>query len=423
MADPHEDALLKMREGLASRTHSIACGLTIVATLALLFSPPVVNAAEFPLFAIMLFSAAMRQRLVQVWRQPMTKGVLAFYAVTCIGTLYSVAPLYETAHIWAGWSKLLLLPIAMALFDDPRWKQRFLLFFIGVVTLCALISFGMWVADYATFIEPGVPGILVRNHSTQGLLFAVGAYAACLIALNQEGKSFRLAMAACALLMMANIVFVTTGRSGYVAALMLTAIVAASILFRGGRRPSAKTVMGTGLAVLVVLAGFALTPTTREHILLGVHNVQDYKQEKQYTSMGIRMIFWKNALTLIEKRPLFGYGTGGFGTAYAKLVQGRPGLEGLKTGDPHDQYMKVLAEHGIFGLAVFLAMLFTAWRQRPSAPYRLLGLGVLAVWCTTSLANSHFSTFAEGSFIFLWLGMMLGEEDRSGARAQAAVSR
>ena len=149
---------MNMTEPMPSRTHRIACWLTILATLALMFSPPVVNAAEFPLFAIMVFSAEMRRRLVLAWRQPMTKGALAFYAVTCIGMLYSVAPLHEMVHIWAGWSKLLLIPIALALFDDPRWKDRFLLPFIGVVTICAVISFGAWFAGYSTFIEPGVPG-------------------------------------------------------------------------------------------------------------------------------------------------------------------------------------------------------------------------------------------------------------------------
>jgi hypothetical protein len=42
--------------------------------------------------------------------------------------------------------------------------------------------------------------------------------------------------------------------------------------------------------------------------------------------------------------------------------------------------------------------------------YGYLGLSVLAAWCVTSLFSSHFSTFAEGRFIWLWLGVCLARD-------------
>ena len=36
-----------------------------------------------------------------------------------------------------------------------------------------------------------------------------------------------------------------------------------------------------------------------------------------------------------------------------------------------------------------------------------LSVGVLLAWCGTSLFSSHFSTFTEGRFIYLWLGVLL----------------
>lgn len=402
----------------SSRVHQIACWLVVIAILGLLFSPPLVNLAELLLFAIMSLSGEMRQRLARAWRQPMTKGVLAFYAVTCIGLLYSVAPPHVAASMWGGWRKLLLLPLALALFDDPRWKRLLLTTFIGVVTVCAAISFVAWFAHYSFPISEPEPGILVRNHSTQGMMFAVAAFGAAILALRSNETVFRMAMTACVMLLAANIMLVTTGRSGYLVLLICTVATVTSLLFAGGRRPGVRALAGAGLVVLAVVAGLALTPTSRERIVQAVHEMQDYKQETEITSMGIRVIFWKNTIELIEKRPLFGYGTGAFETAYAKMVKGRPGLVGMPAGDPHDQYMKIAAEHGFAGLAVFIAMLLTALYQRPAAPYRLLGLGVLAAWCASSLANSHFSTFNEGTFIYLWLGVMLAEERTPAMNAQ-----
>jgi hypothetical protein len=42
--------------------------------------------------------------------------------------------------------------------------------------------------------------------------------------------------------------------------------------------------------------------------------------------------------------------------------------------------------------------------------YFHLGIGVLLAWCATSLFSSHFSTFTEGRFIYIWLGIMLASE-------------
>jgi len=133
--------------------------------------------------------------------------------------------------------------------------------------------------------------------------------------------------------------------------------------------------------------------------------------------MGIRMVLWQNTLEMIRERPLLGSGTGSFGAAYRQKVAGQSGwrAENLSS-DPHNQYLKIAAEHGLVGLAVFLWLIVSAFRQPSASPYRLLGLGVLLAWCATSLFSSHFSTFSEGSFIALWCGAMLAREteDRPG---------
>jgi O-antigen ligase len=55
-------------------------------------------------------------------------------------------------------------------------------------------------------------------------------------------------------------------------------------------------------------------------------------------------------------------------------------------------------------------MLASSLFQKSSKMYFHLGIGVLMAWCATSLFNSHFSTFTEGRFIYIWLGIMLASE-------------
>ena len=148
----------------------------------------------------------------------------------------------------------------------------------------------------------------------------------------------------------------------------------------------------------------------RQRVDLGLWEIENYQQGTQISAMGERVIYMRNALALIAERPLAGYGTGAFATAYGRMVEGRSGREGIKVHDPHNQYLNLAAQHGLLGLAVFLAVLVAAFRQKPQPPYRLLGLAVLSAWCVTSLFSSHFSTFAEGRFIWLWLGVCLARD-------------
>jgi O-antigen ligase len=247
------------------------------------------------------------------------------------------------------------------------------------------------------------------------MVFALAAFSGAALALLKTDwvPKHRLILAACSLLLVANIATVTFGRSGYVVllagfgALLLNRLMS----FRGGRRRD--TVLAL-LAAGVVVAALAASPTVAQRMTQAVHEMRDYRQAEEVTSMGIRMAFWKNTVTLIQERPLLGYGTGAFAPAYARLVAGKAGVLNSTTGDPHNQFLKSAAENGLGGLGLFLVFLGAAFRQPASQPYRLLGLGALVAWCGTSLFSSHFSTFNEGTLIYLWLGMLLAGDTKHG---------
>ncbi|MDD5176447.1 MAG: O-antigen ligase family protein [Sterolibacterium sp.] len=387
----------------SDRAHSAACWLATAIAIGLMFSPPLANLAELLLLAIVLSVPTLRQRLRQVCRRPLVLATLAFALCIVLGVFYSVAPLDQAWSMLGGWRKLLLLPLALALFDEACWKRRFLFALISVAALSCLLSFALWGLSLSLIGDE--PGILLRNHAFQGSVFAVSAFAACVLACEQiKGRWL---LVAAALLFVANILLVTSGRSGYLVLLVCVLALSSSSRFLLLRSFWARVGFML-LALAVFLAALTLAPTSRQRILQAVHETEQYDQANEETSMGIRVIFWKNSMELIRARPLAGYGTGSFATAYAAKVQGRPGVAGTLSGDPHNQYMKIAAEHGLLGLVLFLFMLLTALREPVSQPWRMLGVGVLIAWCATSLANSHFSTFSEGTFIYLWLGVMLG---------------
>jgi O-antigen ligase len=393
--------------------HNVACWLATFIAVGLMFSPPLANLAELLLVATVLSAPSLRLRLRQACRRPLILAALAFGVCIVLGMFYSVAPPKEAWSMLSGWRKLLLLPLALALFGEARCKQRFLLVFVGVAALSTIPSFAAWWLDLNLLTSDMEPGILLRNHASQGIIYAVAAFSATVLALEQ--RKWRRLLLVAVVLLIANIILVTPGRSGYLVLLVCAVAMSFSGYFLPMR--NARSRMALALLVLTsLLALLALAPTSRQGILNAVRETEHYDQAKEVTSMGIRVIFWKNSIELLRARPIVGYGTGSFPSIYAAKVRGRPGIEGTLTGDPHNQFMKIMAEHGLIGLVLFLALLLAALREPTPQPWRLLGVGVLFAWCATSLANSHFSTFTEGSFIYLWLGAMLaGVVPRSAA--------
>ena len=396
------------------RAVRIARGLVIASFVTMMFSPPATNLLQAILFVVCLASGDVRTRLWAARRQPLVVGALLFYAVLIVGATYSVAgPREGFGMVW-GWRKLLMLPIAAALFTDARAKVRLLQVMVGAAALVAAASFVVVVTKISLpfSIGGGEPGVLVRNHATQGMIFAMAAFGAASLALFPamgQSSSCRRVWAIAALVLAANVVLVTPGRSGYLA--VLVAVVCLGAGWALSRGMSLVKVGLVSLAAAGVLgAALALSPLANQRIKQATSEMQTYSEAKELTSMGIRMYFWQNTVSLIQQRPILGWGTGGFEVAYTTEVAGREGLAGHGTSDPHNQFLKIAAEQGLVGLAVFLGFLLMALRQRPSLHFRLLGLGALAVWCATSMANSHFSTYAEGTFIYLWLGVMLANE-------------
>lgn len=386
----------------------LARWLLAAVMVALLFSPPVTSLLEISLYALMLGSADLRARLLRAARHPLGVSALAFWGVIALGMTYSVAPWQEAFGTWFSWRRLLLFLTGFALFEAEVSKARIVWVLVGVTALCAIASYVGALFDLPFRHYPA--GILLRSHATQGMVFSVAAFAAVVLLRDQSNlrSTTRVLIATIVALLVINVVFITTSRSGHAVLAILAAVLAYSWL--PAAAPAKRVGWAFGAAVLAA-AVLASSPIVRHRVALGLSEVQNPISDKAIvSSMGERVIYMRNALSLIAQRPILGHGTGAFATAYGRLVDGRPGFEGLKTHDPHNQYLNIAAQNGLLGLIAFLVLLGFLTAQRGSHPYRLLALGVLLAWSASSLFSSHFSTFAEGRFIWLWLGVCLARD-------------
>ncbi|MEN8134426.1 MAG: O-antigen ligase family protein [Thermodesulfobacteriota bacterium] len=389
----------------------IVRSLLLLELVALLVSTSLAVGTEFIIYLLFALSGPLRNRLWQAGRrQPMVLMIMVWAGILIVAALYSVAPAAETLGNLSSWRKLLLLPMAAAVFDSDAWKRRLVWALVLTATLGAVLSYFSWFSGVTLYKYPR--GISIHNHATQGMMFAVSLFAIALLSryCRPETKGWYYFLPLAGLVICSNLIFVTPGRSGYLVLLVLASI--GAFFMAPGR---IRYLLGLGIPLGMALLLF-FSPVASQRIMQGVNEIRNYEQSAELTSMGIRVVMWKNTLEMVRKKPLFGYGTGGFSEAYRRQVEGQEGWQGQPVDDCHNQFLRIVAEQGLLGLAVFVLFIGAFFRQRVSGVFRIMGLGVLLAWCATSMFSAHFSTFSEGRFLYLWCGALLAgksAEDKS----------
>jgi O-antigen ligase len=377
----------------------------VVTAIGAVTSPPLAVAGSVLMIVAFAFVPDALVRLARVLREPLGRGWLAFVAAllvaAAVGAVRSSPAVAALALL--DWRQLLLVPVALAAFDSPASRARFALALVGLALAGAVASLVAVGLDYSR--NEQFPGIVLRNPVTQALTLSIGALLAGVLSSTQVAwaRRWRLLLALVALALMAQLVFLQTGRSGFVA-LVVSAAVAALLLLQGRARLLALIVLP-----LLAAAVYAASPNLQQRFGRAVTELRHAADLPEYTSMGIRVIIWQTSAEAISDRPLLGYGLGGFPAAYAERIRRKhaAGWKSLQTTDPHNQYLFLWAEAGAVGLLGLVALLAGAFRQRGEPPYGAAALALLAAWCVNSLFSSHFQTFNEGHLIALLLGALL----------------
>jgi O-antigen ligase len=399
----------------------IGRALLLSVLVTVLFSTSLATGLEFLAYFVFVCFAELRRRLIRTLRHPVMIGLYPGVAAVVIGIFHGPAPWSEVLLGLAAWRRLLLLPLCLSVFDDDRSKNVALTVFVATCVLGTLTSFT------TAFLLPGAmgpkypPGIVFHNYTVQSmaLSLALGVCLAALLAPRHFSGNRLLQcaplMGAIGVLFLIDIVFVLASRSGYAAMLVMSVLLV--IMLTQGRW-TIKVFAGAAIAVCV---GAILLSSTqvRTRIAEAIHEIETVDEAATGTHLGQRVVMWRNAMRMIGDHPILGVGTGGFAAGYHPYALAGKGWQSFETDDPHNQFLKIQGEQGILGLAAYLFFIFCVVTCPAGTPYRQLAVAAVGAWCATSLANSHFSTFAEARLIFFWVGTMLGG---AGARACAGES-
>lgn len=359
-----------------------------------------VSLIEVLLWCLFLFYSPLRAAFLESFSDIRIKLVFAFWGWVAIATLWSPADFgLRFEEVWS-WRKLLLFPMAWVLFREPRLK-RAAVFTLAVTA--GIYMFFSW-AGYLGYVSlDRDPSGLLENHATQGVIFA-SVSLLMLIMLKTDAVPNSVKLGLCVLIagMVTNIIYVLTGRTSYIALLLLAPY---------GTWLVASRLKWLSAAVVLVFISLALynSETAKSRVAQGLNEFATTiaGDAEAYSSMGIRWVFWENTVQMIAKKPFLGSGSGGFSQDYSEIVTGSEGWRAIVTDDPHQQYLLIAGEQGLVGLGIFLAVLVTFLISQGDDRYRHGAIGIIMMTAINGMFNGHFGSFVEGRLFWIMSGVLL----------------
>ena len=205
------------------------------------------------------------------------------------------------------------------------------------------------------------------------------------------------------------IVFITQSRGAIIAVALLSVLMVAS------QRPSLRTLVLC--AIGVALVGVVTPSKTWDRIAAMTKSVDiaDYQGDAGEGSTLQRYAIWKVARTIIADNPIQGVGLGAYRDAHREYARS-PDLPMIARGarDTHSTYLNVIAECGVLGLAVMVALWLTtlvrsglairrlrAWSPQVATQLQFLQFGFIAY-----LVAAVWGTYQRIAFTYLYVSIL-----------------
>jgi O-antigen ligase len=310
-------------------------------------------------------------------------------------------------------SKLLLLPLLIYHFErSPRGMAVFIAFLVSCVVL-ALVSCIVAldpILSAKLYFSRGAflptDGIFVKNYIDQGQEFSLCAVALAypvVMALRERRTKRALWLAAIALGLVANMMFVVTSRT----ALVTMPVMLAIFLLLHLRWQIAIAAIVAG--VLLVVATWYASPHLRTTVEKTFIDYRETMVQNNESGMGSRLIYWGKSLKFFAEAPLIGHGTGSTRGLFEKAATGEIGAKAMVVSDPHNQTLNIAAQWGALGVILLYAMWLAHLALfRGEGLVNWIGLLVVIQNMLTSLLNSHLFDFNEGWIYVLGVGIAGG---------------
>jgi O-antigen ligase len=374
------------------------------------------------LWIVALVPTLELRSLLNSLQRPVALLPISLFGLALAGTLWSDATWGARLYAVTPTVKLLVLPLLLYHFQR---SSRGLWVFAAFLASCTLLMAASWIVafDPDLTLKPDTEqrGIFVKNYIDQSQSFALCAVALAypvMTLLRSNRTRLAALLAAIALSLIINMMFVTVSRTALVTMPIMLAIFAGLHL-----KPRTSVIAVCVAAALAAMAWYA-SAQLRTKLSLFFDDYYHYSVQNNPTGVGSRLEFWQKSLRFFAGAPVIGHGTGSTRGLFEQAAVGKIGAHAEVIGNPHNQTLNVAVQWGALGVILLYAMWLSHLALfRGDSLVAWIGLSVVAQNIFTSLFNSHLFDFHEGWMYVLGVGvaggmMLAAKRTRAG---QAAI--
>ena len=310
------------------------------------------NISFVPTLLVALLGGSWWHSRRLLFRSPFVWCLLLLFLLFVVGLFYTDASYHWRFSVLKKEGEIIaiLFLLPMIAIDKSYLLQAIKDYVIGciIVVLIAWLGYFHCLPQVSWFAHPAPYYVFFKIYGA--LFVAFGAYLTLIMLRLNRYHLTRWLWIFVFILLSYNVLWQSLSRTGYIvyAGLMFVFVWQTFGLIK-------EKITGTIIVAIALLVIFFLSDNLHTGINRMLHNVNKAK-----TSAGIRHEYLSNTLTLWQKRPIVGYGTGGFLLADiaikgAKADGGVTNIDHPQT-TPENTYYRMLVEHGIVGLLALLLL-------------------------------------------------------------------
>jgi O-antigen ligase len=389
------------------RLSRLADGLVVAVAMSLPWS----TSATGILIAVWLLAVLPSLDFAAVRREVLSYAgglPVVLWLLGVLGMAWADVPWAERLAGFSSFHRLLVIPLLLAQFRRSGQGRSVLLGFLisAVALLGASVVHAIlwWVkAPWVTGTWPGVP---VKDYIAQSSFFLIcffGLLGAAVHEWSEERPIHALSIALLAVLFLADISYVATGRTELVVISVLSAVF--GLRFFSWKGTIGVLIAATAFAAVV----WATSPLMQIQVGRFVEDIRQYQANNVMTSSGLRLEFWRKSIAIVAQAPIIGHGTGTIYHEFTRASIGEDPVIAIVTKNPHQQILTIAIQIGLVGVAVLLVMWIAhlALFRGPDL-VAWLGLVVVAQNIISSLFNSHLFDFTHGWLYVFGVGVIGG---------------
>lgn len=399
---------------LVNRTMSVQRSAPLplqVATVLLGFTVPISVVLDNVLLAVLLLTVLFNAQ--SIWQivcdNPVARAAWLLFAILLLGVGYGATPLREAVEILGKYADLAFIPLFMLLLRNnsaPRWAQHAFLASMGMTLLLSYLVGFHWLPPQSWMNRDATPSSPAIFHSyiTQSNMMSFATFLALLNLRSAVSLKLKLAWAIFVGLAVVNVLFMLSGRTGYLILLVLLCWFVGMTFARYAHKHGVSwgwreiIIMWVSILTLMVTV-YHISPRLHARVSPVIAELQAWQPNRSdVSSTGVRLNFYYNALQIIYRHPFFGVGTGGFATEFMRQTEGK---NVVKTHNPHNEYLMIGVQTGILGLVFLLYMFYTLWRcaARLDSPFgQDAARGLVLAYLVNCSLNSPLLDHSDGLF-------------------------